>query len=101
MAGMYGNSIDCLNVEESADVFFTRVGLIVAWLLFAANSVRIAVGAYIVFSGADLAASSRRYFGADTFAQEMDQSFAMLGVAIALGILAEISRKISYLKEPA
>lgn len=79
-----------------ADMVFTRLGTIAAWLALIMAGSRIGIAIYIIFgiSNAEKArAWAARYLGQSP-AQAIDHAAIVAACAIALGILVEISRAV-------
>ncbi len=77
-------------------MFFTRVGKVLAHLVFWFSALRILIGVYVVFGAPDLAtsmAAQRRYLGSTTGGEAMDRGALWVLVAVALGVLCEISAR--------
>lgn len=82
-------------------MFFTRVGKILAHIGFWLGLLRVgmgflvASGALTFATGADPCEAERRYLGTETSGQTIDQGVAMIVVAVALGVLCEISARVN------
>lgn len=77
-------------------MFFTRLGIIAAWLTLIMAAGRFGMAIYIITSieSAEVAKVwASRYLGQHP-AQALDHAFVVAAFAIALGILAEISRSL-------
>jgi hypothetical protein len=77
-------------------MFFTRVGKVLAHLVFWCSVFRILVGVYVLFGAPDLAtsmAAQRRYLGSATGGEAIDRGALWVLVAVALGVLCEISAR--------
>ena len=82
-------------------MFFTKIGRIAAWLAFIGGVLRIGMGVLLAQSTAhDPAAAARRYLGTQTTGEAIDQGLVVLVIAIALGILTEISRSVAAPHKP-
>ena len=78
-------------------MLFTRLGWIAAWILLVSGVASFAIG-LIVASIADeqqRALATQRYLGTGTSGDAIEQGLLGVGLAIALGMLCEISRNIS------
>ena len=79
-------------------MIFTRIGKIVAHLIFWASAFRITVALIIATTAPDMeanAAFSRRYLGAATSGEALSSTtFFTLMAGIALGVLCEISARM-------
>lgn len=77
-------------------MFFTRLGTVAAWLALIMAAGRIGIAIYIstsISSAEEARAWAARYLGQSP-AQAIDQASIVVACAIALGILAEISRAV-------
>lgn len=75
-------------------MFFTKFGRVIAWLMFVLATFRIAMGFSIATfssSAEQMAFFTKRYLGSGTTGQAIDQGGEWLLIAVALGILVEIS----------
>ena len=82
----------------AAPMFFTRIGKVVAHLIFWASAFRVVMAFGIAFTAQgpeDRLAMARRYLGnvADT-GEAIDRGLKFLLVGLALGILCEISARL-------
>lgn len=78
-------------------MFFTRIGTIVAWLLFILAGFRAGMALYIsVFVSDPREAEiwAARYLVASDPDRAFSQAMPVLGFAVVIGILAEISRAV-------
>jgi hypothetical protein len=78
-------------------MFFTRIGTIVAWLLFVVAGFRAGMAFYISVFVADPKEAevwAARYLTASDPDRSFSQALPVLGFAVAVGILAEISRAV-------
>lgn len=82
-------------------MFFTTIGRIAAWLLLAFGVLRIGIGFMVVSIADDAqrAAATARYIGGGTSGEAIDGGFTVIGLAIALGVLCEISRNACAARE--
>lgn len=80
-------------------MFFTRIGKIIAHLIFWFGLMRVAVALTIAFGTSDMesnAAFSRRYLSTATSGEALSNTlFLCIAAAVALGVLCEISAKLS------
>ena len=76
-------------------MFFVKLGSIIAWILIAAGSVRLALGFFVAlgFEGADYVAASKRYLGSTSSGEAIDQGFMWLVAGAVIGLLVKISKK--------
>lgn len=75
-------------------MFFTRIGTLIAWLALLLGAARVGVAVFIATqsqNAAEAAAFTARYFGSKTTGEVIDQSALVMALAVALGILAEMS----------
>ena len=80
-------------------MFFTRVGIFVASLMFVLGAIRTVFGVLIAFGTEDMEnnrAASAMFLGAENSGEAIDQGIAALGMAIALGVLCEISKHVFH-----
>jgi hypothetical protein len=76
-------------------MFFTKIGTTLAYIGFVLGVLRLGFGAYVAFGSADMAsnsAASQRYLDSFNSGQAMDKGMVMILIAVAFGILCEISR---------
>jgi hypothetical protein len=75
-------------------MFFTTIGRIAAWLLLAVGVLRVGIGFQVasIADDAQRAAATARYIGGGSSGEAIDGGFVIIGLAIALGVLCEISR---------
>ncbi len=80
-------------------MFFTRIGKIIAHLIFWFGLIRVAIASAIAFSASDMdsnAAFSRRYLSTATSGEALSNTlFLCIAAAVALGVLCEISAKLT------
>ncbi|WP_155947749.1 hypothetical protein [Rhizobium sp. 2MFCol3.1] len=78
-------------------MFFTRIGKVVAHLIFWFGLIRVSAALLIAFNTPDLetnAAFSRRYLGTATSGEAFsDKIFLYIIAAIILGVVCEISAR--------
>lgn len=74
-------------------MFFTRVGLIIAWLLVILGIARAAMGFYLA-NASDPALISR-YLGSHTTGEAIDRGILYVLMGVSIGIVAEISRSVA------
>ena len=78
-------------------MFFTRIGTIIAWLLFVLAGFRAGMAFYIsvfVSNPKEAEIWAARYLVARDPDRAFSQAMPVLGFAIAIGILAEISKAV-------
>lgn len=76
-------------------MFFTKLGRIVAWLIFGLSIFRVAFGLLLAFTADDPASAAQRYLGKVNTGEAINEGIYVIGIAIALGILTEISSNLS------
>lgn len=76
-------------------MFFTNIGRVIAWLLFGLAVFKVSIGFLIAFTAEDPVGAAQRYLGKANTGAAIDEGVYGIGVAIALGILTEISRNVS------
>jgi hypothetical protein len=77
-------------------MFFTKIGTALAYIGFVLGVMRVGLGAYVAFGSADMAsnsAASQRYLASFNSGQAMDKGMVMILIAVAFGILCEISNR--------
>lgn len=77
-------------------MFFTRVGKIVAHLIFWLGLLRVTIGFFVAFGTADMESNriaTSRYLGAGTSGEAINEGIIAILLAVALGVLCEISSK--------
>lgn len=74
-------------------MFFTRVGSVLAKLVFGLGVFAVILAIGLMLIGEDVL--TRRYLGSKTIGQSLDQGMYMMLVGIALGILSEISKNVA------
>ena len=75
-------------------MFFTRIGKIIAHIIFWPSMLRLVHALSIAFFSPDketTIALVRRYLGSGTVGEYIDKAAILILIAVALGILAEIS----------
>lgn len=79
-------------------MFFIRCGGLMAWLLVVAGLLSVVLGGYLAFSGTpiDMAVSSARMLGADTFAKAILGGLALFAAGIVLGLLVQIAKGVKF-----
>ena len=77
-------------------MFFTRIGKVIAHLIFWLGLLRVAMGFFVAF-GTDGMESNRaaasRYLAAATSGEAITEGMMYILLAVALGVLCEISSK--------
>ena len=76
-------------------MFFTRIGLLFAYLGFGIGVIRVGLGffgAYGTESMIDNIAFAKRYLAASNTGEAINSGFLFIGVSVALGVLCEISK---------
>jgi hypothetical protein len=79
-------------------MFFTRVGQIIAWLLFIMGALRCGlgvVGAFSTKNAAEMQFFAQRYLAAETTGEAINDGMMKIFAAVCLGVLVEISRNLS------
>lgn len=84
------------SISGEIRMFFTWMGQLGAWLAFIVGLMRMGMAFYVISIDEKEAAAfyTARYFGTKTVGQVIDQSFVVITLAVAMGILAEISRNV-------
>ncbi|MGQ4274968.1 hypothetical protein [Terrihabitans sp. B22-R8] len=74
-------------------MFFTSIGRVLAYILFALGAMRTGMGLYVAINGT--AADVQRYIGSGTTGEAIDQGLMYLMAGVVLGVITEISRSVS------
>lgn len=77
-------------------MFFTRIGKVVAHLIFWGSSIRLAFAFFIAFTSPDVdvnRAVATRYLGAATSGKAINQASIGLLLGLTLGVICEISSR--------
>lgn len=77
-------------------MFFTRIGKIIAHIIFWAGVFRVGTGFFIAFGTADMesnALASRRYLAAATSGEAINEGGIGILLAVVIGVLCEINSK--------
>jgi len=85
-------------------MFFTRIGKFVAHLIFWFGLLRVAMGAFVALGTADMASNrafADRYLAAATSGEAINDGMIYILLALALGVLCEISSKRNRPEERA
>jgi len=85
-------------------MFFTRIGKVIAHLMFWASAIHIAIAFAGAFGTADIASNrafASRYLLAATTGEAISKAELYILLAVALGVLCEISAKRSKPDEQA
>lgn len=77
-------------------MFFTRLGTIVAWLALILGALRFGIGFYVgsIDESQARAIAQARYLFSTSPGTAINQGSVLIAVAIAMGILVEISRAV-------
>lgn len=80
-------------------MFFTRIGKVIAHLIFWFGLIRVGIALAIAFGTSDIesnAAFSRRYLSTATSGEALSNTLLLcIAAAVALGVLCEISAKLT------
>ncbi|WP_377277234.1 hypothetical protein [Rhizobium sp. R86522] len=77
-------------------MFFTRIGKVIAHVIFWGSIVRLALAFFVAFNSVDSEsnrAASARYLATATSGEAINQAFVGLLLGLALGVLCEISAR--------
>jgi NhaP-type Na+/H+ or K+/H+ antiporter len=80
-------------------MFFTRIGKVIAHLIFWGSIVRLASALFVALNTADMEgnqAAAARYLSAATSGDAMDEAVVGLLLGLALGVLCEISTRTGW-----
>lgn len=80
-------------------MFFTKVGRVIAWLLFAGSAFRLCVAIAIATYAEDYVEMGKRYLGKNP-GEAIDGSLMVLAFSICLGVATEISRSLHQRPTP-
>lgn len=75
-------------------MFFTRIGKVIAHFVFWLGLLRVALGYLVAFGTADMesnGAAARRYLAATSSGEAINEGMIYILLAVALGVLCEIS----------
>lgn len=81
-------------------MIFTRVGVVIAWLALVLGVSRFAMATLVAFKLYPAGFEASRYLGSATPGEATNQGIIVILVAVALGILTEISRSVRRKEEP-
>lgn len=86
-------------------MFFTKIGKILAHLMFWLGLLRVAMGFLFAFGAPDMEsnrAAARHFLSAATTGEAINEGMIAILIAVALGILVEISmgRSLEYQQPP-
>ena len=76
-------------------MFFTRIGLFIAWIIFSFGILRTASGYYVAIAfdtQESMIAASKRYLATANSGDAINQGLALLAVSLVIGLLAEIAK---------
>ncbi|MFA6155057.1 hypothetical protein [Mesorhizobium sp.] len=73
-------------------MFFTKFGLVIAWLLLTVGTFRVGTAFYIAYTMQTNMAP--RYLGSKTTGEVIDAGLLYILIGVALGVLVEISRSL-------
>ena len=79
-------------------MFFTRIGQIIAWILFVLGTLRCGLGflgAFGTETAEDMRAFAKHILAAETTGEAINEGMIAIFAAVCLGILVEISRNIA------
>ena len=79
-------------------MLFTKLGRFAAWIMLLLGSSRLIMGFLVAWQFDDVesrAAATRRYIGSGTSGEAIEQGFIVILIAIAVGILVEISSNLN------
>lgn len=72
-----------------------RVGSIIAWLLLAFGTLKIAMGFYVAinFNGEENAFYAQRYLAASNSGEAINEGMIVFGVGLVIGLLVKMAKK--------
>lgn len=77
-------------------MFFTRIGKVIAYLIFWLGIIRVGMGFSGAYGAADMESNrifASRYLAASTTGEAINEGIMYILLAVALGVLCEISSK--------
>ncbi len=77
-------------------MFFTRIGIVFAHIAFWLGLFRVGMGFFVAFGTTDMEsnrAAARAFLGATTTGEAINEGVIGIVLAVALGVLCEISSK--------
>lgn len=77
-------------------MFFTRIGKVIAHLIFWLGLLRVAMGLFVAFGTTDVEsnrAAASHYLAAATSGEAINEGVMYVLFAVALGVLCEVSSK--------
>lgn len=89
-------TVDIVFGESLSAMFFTRIGKVLAHLIFWSAVMRVAMAFLVAFGTPDMEsnrAAASRLLGAATSGEVIDKGMMYIFFAVALGVLCEISSK--------
>jgi hypothetical protein len=84
--------------SKGANMFFTKIGKILAHLMFWLGLLRVAMGFLFALGAPDMEsnrAAARHFLSAATTGEAINEGMIAILVGVAFGILAEISARLS------
>lgn len=85
-------------------MFFTRIGKIIAHLMFWLGLMRVSMGFLVAFGTVDMESNralAHQYFGTRTSGEAITEGMIAIFLAVALGTLCEIGSRRNSPDEPA
>jgi hypothetical protein len=77
-------------------MFFTRIGMIIAHLVFWFSALRLGIAFLLAFGTPDMEnnrIAARQYLGTETTGEAINEASLALVLAVALGVLCETSSR--------
>jgi hypothetical protein len=97
-------TVDIVCLESLSAMFFTRIGKVLAHLIFWFSALRVAMAFLVAFGTPDMEsnrAAASRLLGAATSGEVIDKGMMYIFFALVLGVLCEISSKGTKPEEKA
>ena len=85
-------------------MFFTRIGKIIAHLMFWSAAFQLAVSCHFAFTTPDMESNravARRYLSAESTGEAISDGMRYILLALALGVLCEVSSRRNKPSGPA
>lgn len=92
MDGIVGGRLPC-PFNREAWLFFTRLGMVLAWLALVLGAMRLGPGLVVAWSDTPPSAAVK-LMGSGTSGHAIDQGILMILLAVTLGTLTEVSRAV-------
>jgi len=76
-------------------MLFLKLGKIIAWLLLAFGTIKLAMGLYVAlnFDSIELVQATKRYIGSGTTGEAIDQGIMLIVAGVFFGLIVKIASK--------